>query len=85
MWVVWIPWIRYLGWLKEAVGTNEEFLPGSIKVSDILSRLFNNKASKVPRNIIVLLNGKSLSDEDVKPAVAKDQDLIELLPVVSGG
>ena len=85
MWVVWIPWIRYLGWLKEAVGTNEEFLPGSIKVSDILSRLFSNKVSKVPGNVIVLLNGKSLSNEEVKTALAKDQDIVELLPAVSGG
>ncbi|RLG78919.1 MAG: hypothetical protein DRO10_01695 [Thermoprotei archaeon] len=80
-----MPRIRYLGWLKEAVGINEEFLPGSIKVSDILSRILSNKALKAPRNVTVLLNGKSLSDEEVKSAVAKDQDIVELLPVVSGG
>lgn len=84
-----MPVIKYYGALRDIIGKKEEFIDGTWHLPELLNELCS-KYERIKHycrrgNMIILLNGKGLSENEIKIAKVDPNDLLELMPPASGG
>ena len=84
-----MPIIRYYGSLRDLTGLREERIRGDWLLKDLLEELLK-RHSKLEHylardSLIILHNGKGLSDKELPERRVNEDDLIELMPPASGG
>ncbi len=84
-----MPVIKYYGALRDITGKMEEFIDGTWRLPQLLKELCSRyermKHYYERGNLIILHNGRGLSENEVATTTVNPDDLLELMPPASGG